>query len=279
MTQIRLSLTALLLLLFSAALPAEDETAATSQSAANAATPATNQTEPQNSSAKSASDSSPEKLKLHPMEATYKATLEKGIPFDGTAYRTLKPNEDGTWFYAFRVRSWVADINETLTFRWDGHQVIPQEYNYELTGWLIRDRTANLQFDWDKKRVRNDVKGDPWFMDIHEGVLDKLGFQLQLREDLRAGKKHMVYQIADGGKLKEYEFAVIGEEELDTREHGKVNTIVVEKVREPYKKRKTHLWLAPDWNYLLVRMLQIEKDGTRYEIYLDEAKFPDRVIK
>jgi hypothetical protein len=221
----------------------------------------------------------PPAVELSPVRAKYSAKLEKGIPFRGSATRSLKQRDDGLWLYRFNVDSFIADIRESLLLKWDGHQVIPIEYNYKLSGLMVPDRSAQLDFDWNKFRVLNDVKDQPWYMDIHTGVLDKLGFQLQLRQDLKAGKTRMIYEIADGGKLKEYEFKVIGEEVIDTDNHGRVNTVLVEKVREPYKERETHLWFAPEWDYLLVKMVQIEDDGTRYEINLDEAVLPGRRIE
>lgn len=216
---------------------------------------------------------------LKPIKAKYSASLEKGIPFSGSATRTLKQRDDGLWEYRFDVDSFIADIRESLLLEWDGRRVIPLEYRYKLSGMMIPDRAARLDFDWNKYRVRNDIKDKPWYMDIHRGVLDKLGFQLQLRQDLKAGKRRMVYEIADGGQLKEYEFRVVGETVLNTDNHGAVRTVQVEKVREPYKKRETDLWFAPEWDYLLVRMVQVESDGTRYEINLDEARLPGKHIE
>ena len=41
--------------------------------------------------------------------------------------------------------------------------------------------------------------------------------------------------------------------------------------REPDARRETTLWFAKDWNYLLVRLSQIETDGQHYQIMLKEA--------
>lgn len=218
-------------------------------------------------------------VELNPIHAKYSAKLEKGVPFQGSATRSLEQRDDGRWLYRFDVDSLIADIQESLVLEWDGRRVIPIEYNYKLSGLVVPNRTAQLSFDWDSFQVLNDVKDQPWYMPIHAGVLDKLGFQLQLRQDLKAGKRRMIYEIADGGQLKEYEFKVMGEEVIDTEDQGEVNTVLVEKIREPYKKRKTHLWFAPEWDYLLVRMVQVENDGTRYEINLDEARLPGQNIE
>lgn len=226
---------------------------------------------------KTSSAAATSQVTLNPQTSVYKATLDHGISFKGKAVRRLSQRKDGLWEFHFDVTSFIADIHESVVFRWNGQQVVPLHYRYELTGWAVPDRDAKLDFDWSKDQVRNDVQNKPWNMPIHPGVLDRLGFQLQLRQDLKAGKKNMTYYIADGGKLKDYEFAVVKEGPLDTK-HGTIDTIQVDQVRDPHNhKRETHLWFVPKWDYLLVRMIQIE-NGTKYEIYLDSAQLPDKTI-
>ena len=79
----------------------------------------------------------------------------------------------------------------------------------------------------------------------------------------------MKYQVADGGRLKTYTFEVLGEETLDTPT-GKLSTIKIKRLRN-HGKRVTYLWLAIDWNYMLVRLQQKESDGKQYEINLTAA--------
>lgn len=270
--RIRYALLPLIFLIAAVPVFAQDGLAPSKEASPDSTTSASDEADPD-----SGRSAVPE-VELIPTRTKYSAKLEKGIPFRGSATQTLTQRDDGLWEFQFNVDSFIADIRESLILEWDGRQVIPIEYRYELNGMMISNRSARLDFDWDKFRVRNDVKGKPWFMDTHTGVLDKLGFQLQLRQDLKAGKRRMVYEVADGGRLKEYEFKVVGEQRLKTDHHGTVETVLVEKVREPYKKRETHLWFAPEWDYLLVRMVQVEDDGTRYEINLEEAVLPGQRI-
>lgn len=215
---------------------------------------------------------------LHEETAFYGAMLKHGIPISGTAKRVIVRRQDGRWEYRFDVDSFFADIHEKVIFRYSGDQIIPLHYHYQLTGWAVPDRSAQLDFNWQKMRVRNLVKDKPWLMKIHPGVLDRLGSQLQLRQDVKAGKKKMLYYVADGGELKDYRFAVVGPETLDTRKLGVVDTIKVREVRAPGKQRRTELWFAPKWDYLLVKLLQVEPDGTEYEIFLDHARIPGKRI-
>ena len=43
--------------------------------------------------------------------------------------------------------------------------------------------------------------------------------------------------------------------------------------------RKTVLWFAKDWNYLLVRLHQVEKDGKEYQIMLKDGQVDGRTVE
>ena len=85
-----------------------------------------------------------------------------------------------------------------------------------------------------------------------------------------AGKREMSYLVVDGDDIDQYQFRVTGEQRVTTR-NGQFDAVEVERVREPDAKRETTLWFAKDWNYLLVRLSQVETDGQHYQIVLKEA--------
>ena len=69
----------------------------------------------------------------------------------------------------------------------------------------------------------------------------------------------MSYQVVDGDEIETYDFRVLGEEKVSTKA-GQVDAIKVERVRDPTQsKRETILWFAKDWDYLLVRLHQVER--------------------
>jgi hypothetical protein len=194
--------------------------------------------------------------------------VSSALGFNVTVVHELKPRDDGTKEMRFEAKAWFGNIEETSVLRIDDEgQVIPLHYSYKRRG-LGRNRDAALTFDWEKHLVTNDVQNTSWKMDIIEDVQDKLSYQLQLQRDVAQGKTTFVYQIADGGHLKEYAFEVVGEEVLKTP-MGDVNTIKVKRSRDN-NERTTFVWLAPDWDYLLVSMEQEEK-GKTYNINLRKA--------
>ena len=170
--------------------------------------------------------------------------------------------------------SLIADISERLHFRWDNNTVVPLSYRYELSGFMIRERKRELDYDWEKGVVSGVYEGESFTLELPEGAMDPVGYQLQLRQDLKAGKTRMQYLVTDKGSFDQDEFAVIGEEVLDTRV-GRVTAVKLEKVRAPGSKRETLMWFVPEMDYLLVKLVQVEKDGSRYEINVEEAVLAD----
>ncbi len=215
-----------------------------------------------------------EPVELTPLVARFSASMDKGIALKGSAVRTLKLQDDGTWMLSFDVDSLIADITESLRFRWQDGQVIPLSYRYKLSGFMLRNRERSLNYDWDRKMVTGHYEGETISMSLPEDALDPLGYQLQLRQDLKAGKTRVEYLVTNQGSFDQDEFAVIGEEMLDTRV-GRVNTVKVHKVRAPGKKRETLMWFVPEMDYLLVKLVQVESDGSRYEINVEDAVITD----
>jgi hypothetical protein len=204
----------------------------------------------------------------------YKAKL---YGFNITVTNRLTKTTDNQYNLLFKADSLIGSITEQSQMQWNPAQqtISPLRYSYARRG-LSKDRTAELSFDWKNKSVTNNVQKTSWQMDIAQRVQDKLSYQIQMQQDLLNGKKDVTYQIADGGRLKEYKFLVVGEEMLDTP-LGKVNTIKVKRSREN-DERVTYAWLAKDWSYLLVRLQQEEK-GETYTIYIHKATLDGKPIE
>ncbi|MNP19919.1 hypothetical protein D3C76_1124720 [compost metagenome] len=72
---------------------------------------------------------------------------------------------------------------------------------------------------------------------------------------------------------------MLGEEKVRTQA-GLITAIKVERVRDPTKSnRKTVLWFAKDWDFLLVRLHQVEKDGKEYQIMLKEGEVNGKQVQ
>ena len=138
----------------------------------------------------------------------------------------------------------------------------PTQYIYHRRGGK-RERHVELQFDWKKQRVTNIINSDPWRMQVPPDTQDKLLYQITIMQDL-ADKKALEYTIADGGKLKNYAFEIIGSETIKTG-LGHLETIKIKRIND---KRNTTIWCAPSRNFFPVRIRQKEKDGTHHELLI-----------
>ena len=215
---------------------------------------------------------------LVPHKASYSAKIKKGMSIKGKAVRELKKSQNGQWLYSFNVRSFVADIDESTLLSWLDNQVVPHLYNYKLSAFLAHDRLKKVNFDWSKMIAINPLKKKGWTItNIPSDTLDRLSFQLQLGMDLQSGKQEMFYPVADKGKLRENHFRVTGEEEINTA-FGTIQSITVEKVRDKSKKRKTNMWFSKQYPLLLLKMVQVEKDGQQYEINITQASIDGKNI-
>ncbi len=211
---------------------------------------------------------------LAPYEARYTASMSKGVSLNGEGVRELTDQGNNVWLYRTDVDSFIADINESLIFRWEDGQVIPLRYRYHLSGFLIKDRKQSIDFDWQAGIATGSYRGDKFEVELRDNTLDPLGYQLQLHQDLKAGKRDVTYQVLDKGDYDDDRFAVIDEDSLG--DNGRtMNTLKAEKVRDEDSKRQTLMWFDPARDYLLVRLLQVEPDGSEYELKLKDATLAD----
>jgi hypothetical protein len=214
---------------------------------------------------------------LQAFQASYTADW-KQLPFSGSAERSLQQQKDGTWALDFQASMLVAGISESSVFAFQDNQLRPLSYEYKRTG-LGKAKHSTQSYDWDALQVSNVDKDGTVQLTLHAGILDKSSYQLALQHDVSRGADSFSYRVMDGDDLDVYDFRLLDEEIIDTPV-GKLNTVKVERVRDPgQNKRKTTLWFAKDWGYLLVQLNQIEKDGKEYTIMLEHGQVNGKTVK
>lgn len=179
----------------------------------------------------------------------------------------LKPAGSGHYVYqsqteATGIVALFHDERVTERSEWtyhDGRGIRPLTYSYRRSGGK-KDKEVHVRFDWQKKTAYNTADGKSWPMRVPEGTQDKLTYLLALMRDLEAGKRHVTYTIADGGKLKTYRLEVIGQQRLETA-LGPLRTLEVRRIRHD-DERETTIWCASSLHYLPVKVVHREKSGT-----------------
>ncbi len=193
-----------------------------------------------------------------PFTARY-SVYASGFPV-GEIVRTLKVEADGhyvlenTLFTTGFVALFKPDrAVETSTWIYRDDKPLPLSYVAHYTG-RAKDVTERLDFDWDHHVVNSLRDGKTTPVPLVPGTLDKLMHQIVLRGDIAAGKKHIEYQVADRGEIKSYAYDVVGDEQVVTA-RGKVEGIKVQ-------KGTTTFWVAPAWDYLLIKLVQKNSDSS-----------------
>ena len=197
----------------------------------------------------------------------------------GTATRTLRAVEKGvylletssqaTGFLSLFIR---GRIEESSKWTYHDAHIRPLEYSYQR-GSGDKRKFTTMVFDWEHYVVNGNNNNGPWRLPIPSEVSDKLSYQLSLMLDLQAGKKTLQYVLADGDKLKDYKFEILGEEQLATA-IGQLHTV---KIRRIDDVRKTTVWCASKLNYFPVRLDQTEKDGVDLSMQIKSYKsLPDK---
>jgi hypothetical protein len=133
----------------------------------------------------------------------------------------------------------------------------PIEFFDERTG---RD-TARAWFDWKAHTLTMQYKGNKRTEKMPPSPQDRLSFLLAL--SLLPGHADTVtYTVADGKGMSRHVYTVVARERIRLPA-GEFNTVRV--ARHTDDRDTAELWLAAERGYVPVRLLVVEKDGTRYE--------------
>lgn len=198
---------------------------------------------------------------LRPFKAQY--TVEHDGNEIAITQLALKSTGNNQWAYqstsegtTWLARMLGAKVSEQSEFQWL-NDIRISSYRYDRAG---KEKHVHLLFDWPRMKVTNIINGDPWHMQIPEGTQDKLSINLALKTHLSRSQTDVSFPVADGGKLKTYDFKVIGKEIIDTP-LGKISTIKLTRNKRGRKGKQAILWLAPDLNYLTIKMEKADKDN------------------
>jgi hypothetical protein len=182
--------------------------------------------------------------------------------------RSLMRQVDGSYIYSSESRpaglaAVVRDdlIQELSHWTFNGQTFMPLDYEYQHTG-SRKQRSVQLDFDWAEEIIRIRVNDTRWQMPLAPPILDKLLYQLAIMRDLERGAAGPIsYRIADGGKIKTYDFEQLGRETVQTP-YGEFETVKISRrKRGDDEQRQTTLWCAAALNYLPVKVENVEPDG------------------
>lgn len=135
----------------------------------------------------------------------------------------------------------------------------PDEYRDERPfGWV-----ASAKFDWESRSVTQERRGKAETLQMQGAAQDPLSLAYTFAFVPPMGKEYDIVR-ADGRGLTPFRFAVLGNEKLATP-IGEIQTLHIAKVRDGPEDKATDIWFAVDRDFLPVRVLVVDKDGSRVD--------------
>jgi hypothetical protein len=208
-----------------------------------------------------------EEVALSPYTASYRTSM-RGLKID--TERELKREQQGRFTLVENGKNMIANLQQVGVFEVEGSRVVPRSFVYQLSAPLLK-RRREVHFKPGAGTIRSLYKGEWYELPYSEDTLDRFSQQEQLRLYLLNNpslEDNIRFRVADGKRIKEYEFMFRGEEVIETP-LGSVNTLHFERSHSD-PDRRSETWIAPDWDYLMVRAVHVE-DGAPGEAVITSA--------
>lgn len=190
----------------------------------------------------------------------------------GNAQRYLHQKDDHYEMGYSSDISWLVFSDkrqEVSTFSVaDDGQLRPLHYLMRRSG-----TGSNRHYEWRLDRQQQQVftgknavlKEVPW----QDDWLDPLSYTQQLIQDLRAGKTSFSYQVLNrDANSRQYHYQVEREEML-VLPYGNIRAIRISR-QEENSKRQILAWVAPELDYLLVRIWRGEDNVEQFDVQLEQ---------
>ena len=185
---------------------------------------------------------------------TVMVAVSETLQHDGKSYHIASEGR-GVGIFALAKRSAVSRSSEgTIGAR----GLRPSEF-HDRRG----DDLATAKFDWTKLALTEERGGRSETKPLSEGMHDRLSFLWNAAFFPPKGRR-IDAVIADGRGTAEFRYAVAGTETLKTPA-GEIEALHLVKQKDAGDERGTEIWLAAKRHYLPVRILVVEKDGTRID--------------
>ena len=183
------------------------------------------------------------------------AEVKDTLEHDGTSYRITSEGH-GTGIYALLARGSVSRTSQGSV----GAQGLrPAEFRDQRG-----DNVVSARFDWAAKTLVQAHRGETESQPLPERAQDRLSFLWNFAFVPPSGTS-VEAVVADGrGAPVQYRYAIAGKELLKTPA-GDIDALHLVKQRDAGDARGTEIWLDLKRDYVPVRILVVEKDGTRID--------------
>ena len=170
----------------------------------------------------------------------------------------------------------VTSLVETSEVRWEDDQPVPLRYQYRQTG--LNTRSRSIEFDQKANTANFTIEDKKGTVALNVPVYDDLSSYLAIREQLEAGAKDIKFEVLDKDTIKTYHYQV-EEEAVLTTALGKFQAIKLIRIRDDNPTRTTEIWVAKDYDYILLKFIQEEPSNSTIRLDITKAVFNDAVLK
>ena len=182
------------------------------------------------------------------------AELVERLEHDGKTYR-LNSHLKGKGVFALR-----GDATRTSRGSIAADGLHPIEFEDKRTG---RD-TARAKFDWPGKTLTLQAKeGASETKPLPQDIQDRLSFAYNFAFRV-PGATPVGVSITDGKGISTSSYKVAGREKVSTPA-GEFDALKIERQKKEPDDRTSEIWLSAKHGYVPVRILVVEKDGTRID--------------
>ncbi len=174
---------------------------------------------------------------------------------ESSAENILKINRDKNLYSIyFNVDHFLGSVTYKANFNWQNCHSTPIN-SYSKVKALGLSKTESVAYDYPNKIAT--ITGDNnKQLPLSADTLDGLSFFLEARCQLMDGKKEFSYPVVRKGKISHMTYKVIGTETISTG-IGDIEALKIKRKRSN-NKRETLMWVAPSFDYMLVKIAHHE---------------------
>lgn len=202
--------------------------------------------------------------RLDPFKQEFKMTLSS---FRVSATRSLTELDDGTYEFRLYAKNFMARYEEKSLFLIDEDgQIFPIQHSVNSKIFGV-SRSEKTLFDWESKQATYTKRDTVRTVEIEPGVLDRSIYQLLVPQDLTAGATEVSYDFVDRGRIKNYTFEVVAEEQIKLVD-TELTAVRMNRTNQEDQDKQTDIWFASEHQYKLVKISHVDKDGSDYHMLL-----------
>lgn len=198
--------------------------------------------------------------------------FERGRVTIGETRIALERSQDDIWRYTSEseavgfISVFVDDvIREESIFRFEDGEFWPVSYEYKQEN-SSKNRDESIAFDWTDLIAQVNYRGHESQPALQPGMLDRFLLQLAITAHSQDGALDRTYRVIDNGRVLDFQLKSVGTESVKTPA-GTFETLRVERV-DRNSDKKLRLWLAPDLDYLPVRIEQERRNEETLRLVL-----------